>query len=147
MAASVDMSRSPGLSFSTESPSTGKAKAGGDISSGFVSLTTGVATSLPQRFAALKAKLLQGRDQEVTASWQRLLKELREEVAIVEKHGSAVIPEIAFADLKNASREFKEAVRKRGSVIIRGVVPEKEARSYKTDLDEYIKANPSTKGK
>ena len=121
-------------------------KRGGDISSGFVSLSSGSDGELPQRFAETKRKLVSGYEQEVRARWRRLLDALKKEVAIVEKYGSSVIPEIAFADLPYASSEFKDAVKKRGTCIIRGVMPEQEARSYKHELDQYVKANPSTQG-
>jgi hypothetical protein len=30
--------------------------------------------------------------------------------------------------------------------VIRGVIPEQEARAYKFEIEEYVKKNPQTKG-
>lgn len=80
-------------------------------------------------------------------SWNRLLVRLREETAIIKEQGSACLPEIDFADLKTPSKEFQDNLRRRGVAIVRQVVPEKEAREYKEDVERYVAANPSTKGK
>jgi hypothetical protein len=39
-----------------------------------------------------------------------------------------------------------EEIRKRGVVVVKGVVPEVEARAYKGEVEEYVRKNPWTKG-
>ena len=118
----------------------------GDISSVFASLSGKPLVPLPPRFADLKRKLIQGREQEISQSWERLLKALEKQVKQVEKLQSAIIPSIQYNELQDKFLGFQKDLRERGVGVIRGVIPEDEARAYKNDLEEYIKANPSTKG-
>jgi hypothetical protein len=118
----------------------------GDISSVFASLSGNAPAPLPPRFADVKRKLIQGREEAITASWKRLLEALEEEVRKIERLGSSIIPLINYHELQDKFPNFQEDLKERGAGVIRGVVPQDEARSYKSDLEEYIKANPSTKG-
>lgn len=56
-----------------------------------------------------------------------------------------MIPEIQFSDLNRPTEEFVREHRKRGVAIIRGVVDESTALGYKSQIREYIRANPQTK--
>jgi len=64
----------------------------------------------------------------------------------VKQKGPAIIPSIQFQDLQNPSKEFIADIKKRGVAVIRGVVPENEARAHKNEVEEYVKLNPWTKG-
>jgi phenylalanyl-tRNA synthetase beta subunit len=119
----------------------------GDISAVFRSLSGGEDVPLPPRFADVKRSLLErsaGRDA-LQESWNRLLERLSHETEHIKANRATIIPEINFADIGAPSEAFNEAFRKRGVAVVRQVVPEKEARDYKTELEEYIAANPSTK--
>jgi hypothetical protein len=118
----------------------------GDISSVFVSLSGIAPTPLPERFTDIKRQLIHGNEDRVLASWQRLLKQLSDENELVAQHGPNIVPQIDFADLSNPSTEFLTQVKKRGVAVVRSVVPEDEARGYKSEVEKYVKANPSTKG-
>ena len=118
----------------------------GDISSVFRSLSGSDETEqLPQRFADVKRSLVRDRSA-LHSSWNRLLARLRDETQTVKFQGSSCIPEIDFADIKNAPAEFSNALRKRGVAVVRQVIPENEAREYKEETERYVAANPSTKG-
>lgn len=117
----------------------------GDISNSFAQLSGKKFGPLEPRFAALKTRLIEGRQDAVVASWQRLLERLREEIPLIASLGSKVIPEIDFSDLDAASQRFKDEHRKRGVAIIRNAVPEQEALDLKQDLRDYIAANPKTR--
>lgn len=123
-----------------------ESKKGGDISSVFRSLSGGGQEELPPRFADVKRNILTNNRDALYASWNRLLKSLRDDVAVIRDKRSTIIPEISFADLDRPSSDFNEAFRKRGVAVVRNVVPEKEARSYKEEVEQYVAANPSTKG-
>ncbi|KAL1961076.1 hypothetical protein VTO42DRAFT_4964 [Malbranchea cinnamomea] len=125
--------------------STMGAKKEGDISSVFVSLSGGKASELPSRFTDVKKRLIQGREDEVKRSWDRLLDRLKEEIEVIKSKGSDIIPIIEYKDIRSAPKSFGEELRKRGVAVIRGVVPEKEARSYKEEIEEYVRKNPGTK--
>ncbi|KAE8451171.1 hypothetical protein EG329_004843 [Mollisiaceae sp. DMI_Dod_QoI] len=122
-------------------------RAEGDISSVFASLSGAAPQPLPERFADIKTSLVQGREKEITASWQGLLSALRSEIDQISKYGSSIIPEIEFSEINNFSRNqpFSHSLKKRGVAVIRGVVPPFEALSWKQEIRDYIRANPQTK--
>ncbi|KAI4728711.1 DUF1479-domain-containing protein [Aureobasidium sp. EXF-10728] len=123
-----------------------KSKREGDISSVFVSLSgDGATAELPPRFATIKNALLKGNRDQVTASWARLLEKLDQENQLVKEKGPAIIPSIDFADIDRPSATFKAELAKRGVAVVRGVVPQTEARGYKNEVEDYIKLNPWTK--
>jgi hypothetical protein len=118
----------------------------GDISSVFVSLSGVKPEPLPERFANIKRQLIRGNEDRLNASWQRLLEQLSRENETVKKQGPNIIPQIEFSDLGIASQDFIQETKKRGVAVIKGVIPESEARGYKTEVEEYVKLNPWTKG-
>lgn len=117
----------------------------GDISSVFRSLSGGEEEALPQRFADVKSKLLAHKD-ELYVSWVRLLARLAEENEIIRAAGNKVIPEIDFKDIESPSAEFSQNLRRRGVAVVRQVVPAQEARAYKSEIEDYVRLNPWTKG-
>jgi uncharacterized protein YbaR (Trm112 family) len=120
-------------------------KKDGDISSVFRSLSGGdEAETLPARFADVKQALVKDKSA-LQESWNQLLVRIRQETEYIKEQGSACLPEIEFADIKNPSKGFQDALRQRGVAIVRQVVPEKEAREFKEDVEKYIATNPSTK--
>lgn len=118
----------------------------GDISDAFVSLSGAKRDPLPDRFRELKCELVRGREQEIKTSWVRLLRALRKENEIIAQKGSNVIPQIQYCDLENGIASLKDEILKRGAVVVRGVVPEAEARAYKQEVEEYVQKNPWTRG-
>ena len=125
---------------------TAAAKKEGDISSVFASLSGQEAKPLPARFAELKGRLIQGHEDDLRTSWERLLGDLREEAGLIEATGPKILPEISFNDISSASEQWKNEVRKRGAAVVRNVVPEEDALRYKADARQYIRDNPHTKG-
>ncbi|EMT73401.1 hypothetical protein NOF04DRAFT_3579 [Fusarium oxysporum II5] len=117
----------------------------GDISDAFTSLSGAQREPLPDRYRQLKLNLLQGRQDKIVQSWKKLLRELKRENEIVAKKGPGVIPQIDFKDLEKSSDGLREEVKKRGVVVVRGVIPEGEARAYKAEVEEYVAKNPSTR--
>lgn len=47
-----------------------------------------------------RADLFLGKETALTASWERLLQQLRKEVRAVTQSGSSIVPTIEFADLR-----------------------------------------------
>ena len=76
-----------------------KIKKEGDISSVFTSLSNSTAKPLPERFATLKQNLLQGQEEALVESWERLLEKLKVANRAIIEQGSSVIPEASYADL------------------------------------------------
>ncbi|PGH13102.1 hypothetical protein AJ80_06474 [Polytolypa hystricis UAMH7299] len=134
------------LSRRCASTSTSAARKEGDISSVFVSLSSkDEAPPLPERFTDIKRQLIKGREDQIQQGWARLLRKLKYEVQIIEAKGPNIIPSIEFKDIHSPPKSFQDELRKRGVAVIRGVVPSDIARSYKGEIEAYIKANPSTK--
>ena len=122
------------------------AKKEGDISSVFVSLSGAKREPLPTRFRDLKTSLVAGKEDKVIAGWNRLLSALAEENEIISTWKSAIVPSVEFKNLEFEIEKLKPEIKKRGAVIVRGVIPEAEARLYKFEAEEYVKKNPHTKG-
>ncbi|KAK4132718.1 DUF1479-domain-containing protein [Trichocladium antarcticum] len=126
------------------SPPSGKAE--GDISDTFASLSGRKAPPLPDRFRKLKLRLVNGHEGAVIASWERLLAILRKENELIAQTGPAIIPEVRFSHLHQDLASNKQEIKKRGVAVIRGVIPEDEARAYKFEIAEYARQNPQTRG-
>lgn len=121
-------------------------KAEGDISDSFASLSGRPSQPLPDRFRELKLRLVQGHEDAVVASWKRLLAVLRKENDLVARTGPAIIPEVRFSHFDEDLKRAKSEIEKRGVAVIRGVIPEDEARAYKFEIEEYVRQNPQTRG-
>ncbi|KAL1846025.1 hypothetical protein VTK73DRAFT_376 [Phialemonium thermophilum] len=122
------------------------AKKEGDISDSFASLSGLDPEPLPDRFRQLKLSLVRGRETQITRSWEKLLARLREENDVVAREGPAVIPEVQFSNLDADLARLKDTIHKRGAAVVKGVIPEAEARAYKAEIEEYVRQNPSTRG-
>jgi len=118
----------------------------GDISSVFLSLSGVKPAPLDERFATIKKKLIQGHEEQVVASWKRLLTDLKKETDVIAKYGPAIIPQVLFEDLDTLPADTAAEIRKRGVAVIKNVVPQEEARGYKSMVEDYVKLNPWTKG-
>ncbi|KIW75786.1 hypothetical protein Z517_10529 [Fonsecaea pedrosoi CBS 271.37] len=120
-------------------------KEAGDISSVFPSLSGKKPDPLPPRFSALKKKLIKGNEDAITASWQRLSESLEREIAEIRSQGSNVIPSIEFRDIVAGTvpRPKLDALRHRGTAVIRNVLPREQALDLKRQAKEYINANRS----
>ncbi|KAI1437365.1 DUF1479 domain protein [Xylaria sp. CBS 124048] len=129
----------------TASPTVSQTKREGDISDSFVSLSGKTQPPLPVRFLDLKRSLVAGHEDRVIASWRRLLAELEEENGIIAKHGSNVIPCLEYSNLDEDVARLRSEVQKTGVAVVRGVIPEEEARAYKFEIEEYVGRNPSTR--
>jgi hypothetical protein len=129
-------------------PGSASGKKEGDISSVFVSLSGAARAPLPPRFRDIKAALVAGHEREVVASWGRLLDGLRAENAVVARKGPTVVPVVEFSRMEEDVRagKMREEIRKRGVVVVKGVVDEATARGWKGEVEEYVRQNPGTKG-
>jgi hypothetical protein len=108
--------------------------------------------ALQPRFAEIKKKILSGNADAIVTSWNRLLRELKQEIDLISMLSAPeIIPSIAFEDVSQSStsrgrrEEFSDKLRRRGVGVIRGVVPQETARAWKRDLDDYIWTNPQTR--
>ncbi|KAF8556553.1 DUF1479-domain-containing protein [Imleria badia] len=101
----------------------------------------------PSRFLDLKHKIVSATTEErLTASWNDILSELAKRTAEIAEAGPDFIPQVDFADLEQLTPEKIDVIRHKGSIVIRGVVETQTASGWKTELDEFVKANPQAEG-
>ncbi|KAM4065721.1 hypothetical protein HRG_010563 [Hirsutella rhossiliensis] len=132
-------------SASTAAAAQSSSKKEGDISDAFVSLSGAERAPLPDRYRQLKCDLVRGREDKLVESWSRLLRQLKRENDIIAAKGSDVIPQVDFADLEAGCERLKGEIKKRGALVVRGVIPEDEARGYKDEIEDYVRKNPHTR--
>ncbi|KAK4161757.1 hypothetical protein QBC43DRAFT_216932 [Cladorrhinum sp. PSN259] len=119
----------------------------GNISDAFASLSGANPEPLPDRFRQLKLSLAKNHESSIISSWKRLLDTLRKENELISRFGPSIIPSIPFSkNLVDELHSQKAEIQKRGVAVIRGVIPEDEARAYKFEIEEYVRQNPHTKG-
>jgi hypothetical protein len=96
---------------------------------------------LTPRFTALKESLTSGKEPAISASWQRLLTRLPEEIDAVSSLGSDAVPIISFKDTSKPEQAdcFLRDLRRRGVGIIRNVVSKDTALAWSRETDEYLK--------
>ncbi|CZR50815.1 related to DUF1479 domain protein [Phialocephala subalpina] len=99
------------ISTALESTSSRSQRKEGDISAVFVSLSGVRPPPLPEQQLAIENEL-------------------------VKQKAPAIIPQINFEDLGKAPEEFMREMKWRGVGVIKGVVPESEARGYKEETEE-----------
>ncbi|CAK7241902.1 MAG: hypothetical protein STHCBS139747_003375 [Sporothrix thermara] len=126
----------------TMPPPAAAGKREGDISDSFASLSGLDNTPLPDRYRQLKLSLVAGHDEAaLVASWQRLLAELRTENETIARLGPDVIPSIRYSHLDQDLATYRDELHKRGVAVVRGVIPEAEARGYKDQVEAYVARN------
>jgi len=116
----------------------------------FASLT-GEIYKWPARYAALKAELRPDPDPAVLAeSWAALGAALDDEVAEIVRLQHEAVPicglDEVVANGGALPAGVAAAVRKRGVVVIRGVIDEAVARGWKQEVQGYADANPGHTG-
>ncbi|EWC44568.1 hypothetical protein DRE_06649 [Drechslerella stenobrocha 248] len=121
------------------------AKATGDISSVFASLSGEKETKLPPRYIDLKRKLIANNAGKVQASWDRLIESLSSGIEEAKALRERIVPSVSYSDLTNGrlSPRIIEEIKTRGTVVIRSVLPAAEALALKERTRAYIEANKS----
>ncbi|KAF4562978.1 hypothetical protein EYR40_007304 [Pleurotus pulmonarius] len=138
---SVTSSRWGGLyrHLATAATATRRPRQEGTIASVFTTLTNEAEAPLPQRFVDLKKEIW--RD-DLRQSWKEVLDELGPAVEEIESRGGAIVPKVAYEDLKaGLSPTTVAEIKKRGAVIVTGGVPQQEALKWKQDIKDYAAAN------
>ncbi|KDR78730.1 hypothetical protein GALMADRAFT_244254 [Galerina marginata CBS 339.88] len=105
--------------------------------------------AFPPRFKDLKAtiaSLYPDFELNATRSWGEILQELNNLAKVVKEEGTDTIPQVNFADLDKLSQEEIAKIKRRGTVVIRDVVPDAQAIKWKEDLKEFVEENPTVEG-
>ncbi|KAJ6596183.1 hypothetical protein DFH09DRAFT_1134327 [Mycena vulgaris] len=107
------------------------------------------AAPLPPRFSEIKRSIAAQNpnfEQDLTKAWTEVLTELEQVTKTIAKEGSDYIPQVSFADLDKLSEAQIADIKRKGTVVIRDVVDDTQAREWKDSLEEFIKANPQAEG-
>lgn len=98
---------------------------------------------LPSRFATIKRRLIQDREEAIAASWRRLLIALRDEIAHIQSRGTDLIPTISFADIDDPAKvaPFSRDLKRYGVALVRGVVSQSQTEEWIHQTREYITRN------
>ncbi|KAG6831567.1 hypothetical protein H0H93_013730 [Arthromyces matolae] len=101
--------------------------------------------SLPPRFIDLKREIVDlypNFKERAIQAWGEIIAQLKEVNAEIAKTGPNYIPQVNFADLEKLEPEEIDKIKRRGSVVIKDVVPDEEAVGWKLQLKEFVQANP-----
>lgn len=134
-----------------------KQKEEGTIASVFATLSGGsLENTLPPRFADLKKSLVrdEAHANAIKSSWRSVLQSLEKEIDLITQKGGDIVPEIIYPGDEIAKKSLEHwmspetlnEIKKRGTVIIKGVVDENQALEWKARIREYVRANPQVKG-
>ena len=115
----------------------------GDISSVFSSML-GETFDWPARFGSLKAER-RPPEPVLRRAWASLGCSLDAELAEIARLQQRAVPVVDYADLR-AGRVCVAKLRRRGVVVVRGVVAPATARAWKEGVQRYAAANPSHTG-
>ncbi|KAJ3876883.1 hypothetical protein F5051DRAFT_504313 [Lentinula edodes] len=81
-----------------------------------------------------------------TQAWAEIISELVKVAETLSAKGSEYIPQVKFAELSSLPSEKVEEIRRIGSVVIKDVVDDAEARAWQDSLKDFVKANPTVRG-
>lgn len=118
----------------------------GNISSVFAHLGGGK-PALDSHFVDIKKQIVPGEEQKakIQASYERLIQAFEKEKKEIHELGSKVIPEIHINDIKKNNGklpdDIAQLVKKRGGLVVRGVLERDQAIQYKQDIKDYIQSH------
>ncbi|GAA5913505.1 hypothetical protein JCM6882_002381 [Rhodosporidiobolus microsporus] len=122
------------------SPATDANEEGGSIADVFSSLSGDAFVPLEQRFSDLKKSIWHDG---LIESWRTVLARLEERTEEIKAKGNAVIPQISYSDIRSSSlsASVKAEIKRVGTVVVHGGVPQEEALQWKKDLVAYAKSD------
>ncbi|PVU86644.1 hypothetical protein BB559_006461, partial [Furculomyces boomerangus] len=99
---------------------------------------------LPVRYADLKKEISPKDPSVIQNAWVRLESSFEKEAPQIKALGSKIIPQVNYQDILNGEfpSNMKDEIKKRGCVVVRGIVPTEVAEGYKQQVLDYIAAHP-----
>ncbi|KAJ6460247.1 hypothetical protein C8R45DRAFT_1180344 [Mycena sanguinolenta] len=101
-----------------------------------------MAAQLPPRFAVIKHAIASTNpnfEQHLMKAWNEVLAEL-------DNYPLYFWYKLSFADLNKLSEAQIADIKRKGTVVIKDVVDDDQARAWKTSLEEFVQANPHAEG-
>lgn len=139
-------------------PQSRRPKEEGTIASVFATLSGGsLSDALPSRFLQLKKSLVMSPEHALALqqAWKEIIAALATQTREASLHGAGMIPQVHYPGDQTVERKPAEewighdnmiALRERGTIILKNVVPASVALLWKQQIREYIEKNPQTKG-
>jgi hypothetical protein len=84
--------------------------------------------------------------QNAEKAWSEIIAELASVTADIAAQGPAYLPVIGYESLSTLSASKLAELKRKGSFVVRGVVPESEALGWKAGLDEFVSINSHVEG-
>ncbi|KAJ7579712.1 hypothetical protein C8J56DRAFT_281850 [Mycena floridula] len=81
-----------------------------------------------------------------TRAWGEILVELTLVTDAIKKAGQEYIPQVKFSELDKLSSEEIARIKRTGTVVIKDIVDDEQARAWKDSLAAFVKANPGVDG-
>ncbi|THV05658.1 DUF1479-domain-containing protein [Dendrothele bispora CBS 962.96] len=81
-----------------------------------------------------------------TVAWKEIIGELAKAAEKISSTGPEYIPQVTFSELTSLPPEKIDLIRRVGTVVIKDVVDDADAISWKHQLAEHVKANPDVEG-
>ncbi|KAF8636796.1 hypothetical protein AX17_003258 [Amanita inopinata Kibby_2008] len=103
----------------------------------------------PSRYVDVKREIAASYpdfEQRITKAWTEIIEQLNETTESIAKEGTDYIPQVKFADLEHLGEDEIRKIKERGALVIRDIVDDEEAISWKQALEEFIEANPDAEG-
>ncbi|TFK34927.1 DUF1479-domain-containing protein [Crucibulum laeve] len=100
---------------------------------------------LPARFALFKQDIASSYPnfkENAIRSWKEVIEALNEVTSEITKAGPDYIPQITFDQLATLKPEEIERFKRRGAVVIKDVVDDQVAESWKAEMEHTIKTDP-----
>ncbi|EJD02244.1 DUF1479-domain-containing protein [Fomitiporia mediterranea MF3/22] len=101
--------------------------------------------TLPLRFADLKREILpqdEPSKAHFVAAWNDVLAALRTATEEIKSHGSSIISQVEFSELQNLKPKEIEAIKRRGTVLIKNVIDDDQVVLWREELESFVKINP-----
>jgi hypothetical protein len=81
-----------------------------------------------------------------TEAWHEVLSELAQTTSDISNEGPSYVPIIDFNSLGTLSSDDLARLKRRGTFVLRNVVPRDEASQWKEDLRDFVSKNPNAEG-
>lgn len=85
-------------------------------------------------------------ERRATQAWNEVLEELSAVTTEIAKQGPSYVPIIEYDQLNSLSTETIAELKRKGTFVVRNVVPTPEASQWREDLQEWIRSNPNAEG-
>ncbi|KAK0490729.1 hypothetical protein IW261DRAFT_1433824 [Armillaria novae-zelandiae] len=85
-------------------------------------------------------------EERVTQGWAEILVELKKATQKISAGGPEFIPQVQFSELDSLPADKIDEIRRKGCLMIKDVVDDAQAISWRKSLEDFVSANPDADG-